>query len=280
MAVGEERNPVTGGREADYGYDGSFHTVSAGIQLAAIGVASGGLLVGAGIALARGNRLAAALAAASSAQILAAAASYVYATRSGKFRVWDRVLDDLRLEGDETVLDLGCGRGAVLLAAAKRLPRGRAIGVDLWRPDQTGNSQDAALANAVAEGVADRVEVRTADMTELPLDDESVDVVVSNLAIHNIPTPAGRRKALDEAIRVLRPGGRLAIADLRETGQHAARLRAVAWRNVQRRNLGWRMWYGGPWFSTRLVTATKPGSAPAGSGRSPRAGVAGRGIPG
>ena len=83
--------------------------------------------------------------------------------------------------------------GAVrcLLAAAKRLPRGRAIGVDLWRADQTDNSQQATLANAALENVADRVEVHTADMTALPLADDSVDVIVSSLAIHNIPTRAG-----------------------------------------------------------------------------------------
>ena len=190
--------------------------------------------------------------------MIATTAWYVYATRWGKFVAWDRVLDDLRLQGDETLLDLGCGRGAVLLAAAKRLPRGRAIGVDLWRADQTENSQQATLANAALENVADRIEVHTADMTALPLADDSVDVVVSSLAIHNIPTHAGRRQALDQAVRVLRPGGRLAIADLWETRQHAAHLRELGWRNDKRRNLGWRMWYGGPWFSTRLVTATKP----------------------
>jgi arsenite methyltransferase len=243
----------------DYGIDGSFKTISARAQGIGIGAQAAALALWAGISWARGRRVRAALALASAAGLISTTFWYIYATRSGKFVVWDRVLDDLRLRGDETVLDLGCGRGAVLTAAAKRLPRGRAIGVDLWRPDQTDNSQQATLANAALEDVADRVEVRTADMTDLPLADESVDVIVSNLAIHNIGSRAGRRKALDEAVRVLRPGGQLAIADLWETRNHAARLRDMGWRNVKRRNLGWRMWYGGPWFSTRLVSATKPG---------------------
>lgn len=244
--------------QGDYGVDGSFHTFSARAQAIGIGAQAAALAVFAGISWASGKRLRAALAAVSCAAVAGAVVLYMYATRAGKFVVWERVLRDLRLAGDETVLDLGCGRGAVLLAAAKRLPRGRAIGVDLWQADQTDNSEQATLGNAVAEDVADSVELHTADITALPLPDESVDVVVSNLAIHNIAGHAGRRHALDEAVRVLRPGGRLAIADLWETRQHAARLRELGWRDVRRRNLGRRMWYGGPWFSTRLVTATKP----------------------
>ncbi|WP_414687430.1 class I SAM-dependent methyltransferase [Mycobacterium sp.] len=245
--------------KGNYGIDGSFHTISARGQAIGIAVDVAALAVWAGISLALGKRLTAALTGASAVGIAASAALYIYATKAGKFEVWNRILDQLRLQGDETVLDMGCGRGAVLLAAAKRLPRGRAIGVDLWHADQTDNSPSATLANAKLENVADRIELHTADMTALPFDDNNVDVIVSSLAIHNIPTHAGRRKALGEAMRLLRPGGRLAIADLWETRQHADHLRESGWHHVQRRSLGWRMWYGGPWVSTQLVTATKPG---------------------
>jgi SAM-dependent methyltransferase len=243
----------------EYGVDGSFHTVSARDQALAFGAGCAALAVWSALSLARGKRRTAALAGTAGAWIVAQLALYIHATRAGKFIVWARILDDLKLRGDETLLDMGCGRGAVLLAAAKRLPRGHAVGVDLWQADQTGNSAQATLANAALEDVADRVEVRTADMTALPLPDNSVDVIVSNLAIHNIGTRDGRRQALREAVRVLRPGGRLAIADLWEIRRHATYLREIGWRNVRHRNLGWRMWYGGPWGATRLVTATKPG---------------------
>src|SRR5437764_10954703 len=139
---------------------------------------------------------------------------FIRTTRVGKFEVWTEVLERLRLRGDESLLDMGCGRGAVLLAAAKLLPNGRAIGVDIWRADQTDNSQDNTLHNAELEGVADRVEVRTADITDLPFDDDSVDVIVSSLVVHNIPSPEGRAKAIGEAARVLRAGGRLVLVDL------------------------------------------------------------------
>jgi hypothetical protein len=60
--------------------------------------------------------------------ILAIDAIYLYATLRSKFVVWAELLDQLKLRGDERILDLGCGRGAVLMLAAQHLTTGRAVG--------------------------------------------------------------------------------------------------------------------------------------------------------
>ena len=139
------------------------------------------------------------------------------------------------------------------LMAAQHLTTGRAVGVDLWRTvDQSGNSAEATQRNAIAEEVADRVELHTGDMTALPFEDNRFDMVLSSLAIHNISGRAGRDKAISEAERVLRPGGRLLIVDVRGTRQYQAQLARLGMYDVARRGQGWWSW------PARLVTATKP----------------------
>jgi arsenite methyltransferase len=182
-----------------------------------------------------------------------------HSSRRGKFVVWQRILDDLTLRGDEQILDVGCGRGAVLLMAASRLTTGHATGIDLWRKqDQSGNAIDVTRKNAEAEGVADRVSLETADMTALPFAAGSFDLILSSLAIHNVPGQEKRDRAIDEIVRVLRPGGRVAIADLRNIARYRERLVALGMADTAVRDLGWRMWWGGPWVPTKLVTARRP----------------------
>ena len=190
---------------------------------------------------------------------LFSAASYVYTTLRGKFQVWAEILLRLGLLGDEQILDMGCGRGAVLLMAASLLSRGKATGIDVWRTnEQSGNALSVTQHNAELEGVAGRVELHTADMQHLPFSDCSFDLVVSSLAIHNIQTSEGRKLAINEAVRVLKPGGRLVIADFRETSRYGERLRELGMTEVTHRMLDWRFWYGGPWTATKLVSACKP----------------------
>jgi len=160
---------------------------------------------------------------------LAATSGLMFASsRWGKLHARDALLDRLHLAGTETLLDVGCGHGLLLIGGARRLSSGRAIGIDLWsQSDQQANSAQATRANATAAGVADRVEVRDGDMRSLPLSDASVDIIVSSLAVHNLASAEDRDLAMREMVRVLRPGGRIGILDIAHVRHYATVLRAL-----------------------------------------------------
>ncbi|MDP2270120.1 MAG: class I SAM-dependent methyltransferase [Archangium sp.] len=194
----------------------------------------------------------------SAAFLVFCAGTFIFTTRTGKFRVWDELLAGLSLRGDERVLDVGCGRGAVLLLAAERLTTGKATGIDLWSAtDQSGNALQATQQNAAAEGVSERVELHTGDMRKLPFADASFELIVSSLAIHNVPDAAGRAQAVQEIVRVLRPGGRVLLADFKYVADYSKTLKEAGLHEVTTRGLGVRFWYGGPWAATSVVTARR-----------------------
>src|SRR5437764_3554555 len=173
-------------------------------------------------------------------------------SKIGKVRDRERLLDHIPWRGDERVLDVGCGRGLMLIGAAKRLTTGRAVGIDIWQAeDLAGNRPDAPLENARREGVAERVEVRTADMRQMPFPDAAFDAVVSNVAIHNIYDAQERVRALAEMARVLKPGGRVLIADIRYHRQYVAELAARGLVDLRR---------AGPVWPTVLLAAVTFGS--------------------
>jgi ubiquinone/menaquinone biosynthesis C-methylase UbiE len=111
-----------------------------------------------------------------------------------------------RIPEDAVVLDVGCGAGTDLLLAARRLaPRGRAIGVDM-----TEAMRQRAAAGAAACDLTN-VDVRDGDATDLPVDSGTIDVVISNGVLNLVPH---KDKAVREIARVLKPGGRVQIADI------------------------------------------------------------------
>src|SRR5258707_11095809 len=144
----------------------------------------------------------------------------VYA-KWGKFRHRDMMLNMLRWRGDEQVLDVGTGRGLLLIGAARRLTTGRGTGIDVWSTkDLSGNSLERTQANMDVEGVRDKVDLKSDDARKLSFPDATFDVVLSNLCIHNIPELEGRVQACREIARVLKPGGIALISDFINTGSY------------------------------------------------------------
>jgi len=177
----------------------------------------------------------------------------IWSSRWGKLLARDRLMDSLDLKDGESVLDVGCGRGLLLIGAAKKLQSGKAIGLDIWQTeDLSGNAPEVPLGNARLEGVADRVEAKSGDMRKMPFPDFTFDAVVSNIAIHNIPDIEGRRKAIAEIDRVLRTGGRIGIMDFR-VDEYVDSLRSLGWVDlrVSKRSLL-------IFPPVRMLTGTKP----------------------
>jgi arsenite methyltransferase len=159
----------------------------------------------------------------------------------GKFRHRDFILSMHPWRGDEQVLDVGCGRGLLLAAAAKHLTTGHATGLDIWsNVDMGGNSEAATLHNLQLERIESRCTLISAGAQTMPFAG----------ATYDRPT---RTQALQQIARVLKPGGIALISDYKLTGQYATELQQLGLK-VERR------W--GSWLTTfpplRVVIARKP----------------------
>lgn len=144
-----------------------------------------------------------------------------WSSRTGKLLLREEILGKVQWTGDEKVLDAGCGRGLLAIGAAKRLKKGRVTGIDIWDPQSlSGNKQEFAVANAKAEGVADRVKIEDGDIRHLTYGDNSFDVVLSSTVLHEIPDGPDRAAVIRELLRVTKPGGRIVLFDILHAGQY------------------------------------------------------------
>ena len=110
------------------------------------------------------------------------------------------------IHGGETVVDIGCGAGMDLLLAGSRVgAEGRAIGIDM-----TDAMVERARQSALASGMT-QIEIREGDATSLPVADSSADVVISNGVLNLVPE---KELGFAEIIRILKPNGRLHLADI------------------------------------------------------------------
>lgn len=125
----------------------------------------------------------------------------------------DGTADHVKLPDGGTGLDVGCGSGALTIASARRNPKAKMVGCDIWSGAYKAVfSKKRCEDNAAAEGVSNVI-FTEGNAVSLPFPDESFDAVTSNYVYHNV-AGQNKQKLLRETLRVLKKGGTFAIHDL------------------------------------------------------------------
>jgi len=139
----------------------------------------------------------------------------------GKYFHRDRMLDLINWQGDEQVLDIGTGKGLMMIGAAKRLTTGFSTGIDIWNAeDLSGNNLENATNNAKLEGVGNKIAIKNENAMNMSFTNESFDIILTNLCLHNIYDKAGRHTACLEIARVLKNGGTAIVSDFRHANEY------------------------------------------------------------
>lgn len=144
-----------------------------------------------------------------------AAARYMFSPLGGNIQdqVQELLLAHIDWNGKGKVLDIGCGNGPLSIKIAREYPQANVLGVDSWGKDWDYSLQ-VCQRNAELSSVGDRVSFRRVEVSLLPFEDASFDLVVSNLVFHEVKEAADKRQPIREALRVLKPGGLLVLQDL------------------------------------------------------------------
>jgi ubiquinone/menaquinone biosynthesis C-methylase UbiE len=123
------------------------------------------------------------------------------------------IIANLNWNGEGRILDIGCGSGALVISVAKKYQNAQITGIDYWGK-QWEYSQTLCKKNAELENVPDRIEFKKASAADLPFDNESFDVVLSNLVFHEVGGVKHKTEIIKEALRVLKKDGDFVFQDL------------------------------------------------------------------
>ncbi len=178
----------------------------------------------------------------------------LWSSKTGKYGACWKMIEELSWSGREKVLDVGCGRGLLTILAARKLPIGEVLGIDTWSQEfLTDNFKEAAYENARLEKVTERIHFEDGDAVKLNFSKDSFDKVISSFALHSLAKRSDRDLAVLEMIRVLRPGGEIAILDILHSREYMQVLKSKGMIQIRRSPM--KFLYCLP---TRHVIAEKP----------------------
>lgn len=125
------------------------------------------------------------------------------------------LVSHLPWEGSGSLLDIGCGAGALTIRCAKRFPKAKLTGMDFWGKEWN-YAKEQCEKNALAEGVSERIVFEQGDAAKLRYPAEAFDAAVSNFVFHEVRTQPDKRLVVKEALRVVKKGGAFAFQDMFE----------------------------------------------------------------
>lgn len=142
-------------------------------------------------------------------------ARWLFAAEGGDIqnKILDELTNRITWNGTGEALDIGCGSGALSIRIAKKYPSSRVTGIDYWGSGWS-YCKEQCDKNARIEGVESRLSFRQASASALPFEDESFNLVVSNLTFHEVKDSASKLDVVKEALRVVKTGGEFVFQDL------------------------------------------------------------------
>jgi SAM-dependent methyltransferase len=142
-------------------------------------------------------------------------AYYVFSYKGGGLsgKILDMLLSYIQWDGKGSVLDIGCGSGALSIKLAKKFPDAKITGIDYWGKGWD-YSKKQCQQNAVLEDVPDRINFLKGDASQLPFENECFDIVVSNFTFHEVKSAKDKKDVIKEALRVVKKGGIFVFHDL------------------------------------------------------------------
>lgn len=133
----------------------------------------------------------------------------------------NKLIEKLNINGNEIILDIGCGRGLYTIGFAELIKNGKVYGIDIWNPgDISENSESSIMQNIKITNTGEKIILKTEDMRSMSFENNYFDIVIGSFSIHNISNKNERKKALNEIARVTKIAGKVIIIDFKNIKEY------------------------------------------------------------